>query len=281
MSEWFKGGRRIDGIDPDDRGFRYGDGVFETIAIRDGQARLWGRHANRLAAGCTRLGILPIDADAWYSQLVAALSVSGIDAHRATARLVVTAGSSERGYTRPNDASPGVYVEIAPAAAQDDSLYADGAVVRRCATRIGWQPQLAGFKTLNRLDQVLARREWSDESVFEGLMCDRDDNLICGTMSNVFIVQGNRILTPALTHAGVAGVMRGLLIELTALTGDAVIESHIGWQDVRDCDELFLSNSQFGVVPVRRCGDARWPVGARARAMRAALFENGVAEGPA
>ena len=176
--------------------------------------------------------------------------------------------------------TPAVFMELTAAKPLNDELYSDGAVVRRCATRIGWQPQLAGIKTLNRLDQVLARREWSSESVFEGLMCDRDDYVICGTMSNVFIVRDNQLLTPALTHAGVAGIMRDLLIDVVESAGDTVTESHLTWQDVLTGDEVFLSNSQFGVMPVRRCGDARCSVGPRSIELRSALRERGVVEGP-
>ena len=73
MSEWFVDGERVEHIDPNDRGFRYGDGVFETIAIRDGQPRLLDRHFKRLAAGCTRLGVALANSDTLEADLLTAL----------------------------------------------------------------------------------------------------------------------------------------------------------------------------------------------------------------
>ena len=281
MSEWYQNGQAVHGIAPSDRGFRYGDGLFETIAIRRGKPRLWELHADRLATGLKTLGIPGVSTETCLQQLSSALTATTMNIERAAARLVVTAGSSERGYERPAHIQPAIFIELCPSEPADDSLYEQGALTRRCDTVISRQPAVAGLKTLNRLDQVIARREWSDETVFEGLMCDRDDNLICGTMSNVFIVADNRVMTPRLTRSGVAGVMRQQVIDVLGETGQPVTVADIQWTSLLAADEVFLSNSQLGVIPVRRCDDHEWPVGTLTRGLQAALREAGVSEGPA
>ncbi len=88
-----------------------------------------------------------------------------------------------------------------------------------CNTRLGRNPVLAGIKHLNRLEQVLARNEWDDSGVMEGLMTDRENNLIEGTMSNLFLVRDRCIYTPDLSVCGVAGVMRSVILELASAAG--------------------------------------------------------------
>ena len=84
------------------------------------------------------------------------------------------------------------------------------------------QPALAGIKHLNRLENVLARAEWSDPDIAEGLLCDANDNVIGGTMSNLFIARAGLLITPELSRCGVAGMMRDLVMELAHTHGIAV-----------------------------------------------------------
>ncbi|MFQ5609680.1 MAG: aminotransferase class IV, partial [Woeseiaceae bacterium] len=152
MSFWYTEEGAIESVAAADRGFRYGDGLFETIAIRDGQPRLWRLHVERLANGCKRLGI-PTPDDAHLASLVRnALARSGIDTERAISRLVVTAGAGTRGYRRPEGIRPGVLVEVTASQALPRRLYRDGVEVRQCRTPLARQPLLAGIKSLNRLE---------------------------------------------------------------------------------------------------------------------------------
>jgi 4-amino-4-deoxychorismate lyase len=137
------------------------------------------------------------------------------------------------------------------------------------------------MKTLNRLEQVLARKEWSDDSVFEGLTLDADGRVICGTMSNVYLITGQNLVTPAITRCGVSGVMRRHLL---ALLDRAQIDCHV--RDVRieevwASDGLFISNSQFGILPAKRCGTHTWQPREIFRRLAVLLSDSGIAEGPA
>jgi 4-amino-4-deoxychorismate lyase len=143
---------------------------------------------------------------------------------------------------------------------------------------ISVQPRLAGIKSLNRLDQVLARQEWRSEDPWEGLMLDPDGHIICGTMSNVFFVHDNRISTPRLDRAGVAGIMRRHVIELLDADSIRVEEKRLTTADLDSADEVFLTNSQVGAVPVSKIGERTLSPDAETRRVMDLLAGNGVPE---
>ncbi len=278
MSTWYRKGQPCSAVPIDDRALHYGDGVFETIAIRNGEARLWSMHVDRLQAGCARLGIAVPAADELQQELAQALLATDIDSSYALVKIIVSAGSAGRGYRRPDktrtELFTGVFESVHPA----DNLVREGVVTRLCETIVAAQPALAGIKSLNRLEQVLARNEWQDPGVFEGLMCDADGQLICGTMSNVFVVHDNSICTPSLDRCGVAGVMRRHVIAILSANGKAVRERVLAWDKFMSADEVFLTNSQFGVVPVRACDDREWPVGPVTGRVLGLLAASGIEE---
>jgi 4-amino-4-deoxychorismate lyase len=278
MSEWFADGQRISSIAADDRAAQYGDGLFETIAIRDGVPRLWDAHVARLQTGCARLGMI-CPAVAWLrAQLAAAIAQATEASAMMTAKLVITAGPGPRGYRRSPDSRAIVRIGIFASSLPPAERYREGVDVRLCATRLAVQPQLAGIKSLNRLEQVLARSEWHDTRVFEGLLLDTGGRLICGTMSNVFIAAQSVLMTPAITRCGVSGIMRGHVISLLQAAGIACDVRDLQTDALHAADEVFLTNSQFGVVPVRRCASHGWPVGAITRRAQALAATHGVPE---
>jgi 4-amino-4-deoxychorismate lyase len=122
--------------------------------------------------------------------------------------------------------------------------------VRLCATPLGLNPRLAGLKTLNRLESVLARAEWRDVRIWEGLMQDVEENIVCGTMSNLFLRRGSSLATPMLDRCGVAGVMRRWILERAGDLGLSPVEERIRWQDLREAEEVFMSNAVVGLRSV-------------------------------
>ncbi len=131
---------------------------------------------------------------------------------------------------------------------------------------------------MNRLDQVIARSEFDDPGLFEGLMFDADDRLICGTMSNVFIVREHAVSTPSLERCGIAGIMREQVITLAARLRIPCHIRDIDRDELSRADEVFLTNSQFGLLPVAAIDGQSWPVGPVTRQCMRALEEIGVAE---
>lgn len=254
---FFVDGRRGGRIDPRDRGFQYGDGLFETIKVGDGRLEFWGRHMARLRAGCARLGIPEPDA-AVLEREAAALS-AGQD--RAILKIIVTRGPGGRGYHVPDAVSPTRVVSRHPWPDYPDSNWDEGVRIRLCETRLSDQPALAGLKHLNRLDQVMARREWDDPGIAEGLMRDRDGDAIEGTMTNLFVVRGGVLRTPDLSRCGVAGIMRAVVLDMAGLLSIRAELGRVRLDDVTGADEVFLTNSSIGLWPVRAFEGARFAIG--------------------
>lgn len=277
MSDWYANGQAIASLALDDRAAQYGDGVFETIAIRDGMPRLLDAHIARLQSACARLGLACPAPATLRAELAVALAATSVATGFATAKLVIVAGGVARGYRRPADAETLLRVGIFPAAPLTPQHYHDGVDTLLCNTRLAEQPQLAGIKSLNRLEQILARSEWSDRE-FEGLLCDAGGRLICGTMSNVFLAKQSTLVTPAITRCGVAGIMRGHVLGLLHAAGIDCEVRDVARAELFAAEEVFLTNSQVGVVPVRRCATQQYTIGALTRRTQALAVANGVAE---
>lgn len=253
-------GQPRDSVSALDRGLSYGDGLFETIRFEDGKAPLWTRHMQRLANGCARLRLpVPDAALLWREaqQVGAALS-------RFVLRITLTRGESERGYAPPAVVAATRIVAAFPPPLLPASLYIDGIRLHRCRVTLADQPLLAGIKHLNRLEQVLARAEWNDAAIGEGLVCDRHGNVISATSANVFAVIDGVPVTPALDRCGVAGVARAAMLDAFShcQVRDLPLE-----QALR-ASELFLSSSIRGILPVQAVGDTVYAPGPVVRAMQ-------------
>ncbi|MDH3621145.1 MAG: aminodeoxychorismate lyase [Gammaproteobacteria bacterium] len=277
MSEWFDTKGKALSLDPANRGFQYGDGLFETIAIRGGKPRLWQSHLERLVKGCERLG-LETTPDSLECVLDSALSGCEQDTSYCIAKIIVTAASGVRGYGRSAPSPGEIYVGVFPATPRDKNVYRDGVDTMLCETRLATGSPVAGLKTINRIEQVLASSECRAAGLFEGFTRDADDRLICGTISNVFIVTNNRIRTPSLDRCGVEGTMRRLVIDLLNDQGTGVEVCDLAEDDLAAADEVFITNSQMGAVPVRRCGDYEWDIGSTTHRVLGLLADFGIEE---
>lgn len=235
-----------------DRGLQYGDGLFETLAVREGRPLLWDCHMERLLEGCRRLRFAPVDLS------LLKLEAEGLCAGwaRAVLKIIVTRGPGVRGYRIERGVAATRIVAISTAPDYPIHYYQDGIAVRLCSTRLGCNPALAGVKHLNRLEQVLARDEWADAGIAEGLMRDARGYVVEGTMSNVFMVKRGIIASPRLTECGVAGVMHGRVVEWARVNGFPLEERNLVLDEIKCADEVFLCNSLIGVWPVRQLEDA-------------------------
>jgi 4-amino-4-deoxychorismate lyase len=254
---------RIDGVAAStvpaaDRGLAYGDGLFETLRVLAGRAPLWSLHMDRLAEGCRRLGMPAPDPQVLGDDVAAVCE--GLD--DAVVRLTWTRGVGPRGYAPPQPATGMRMVAAAPMPALDVVGVAQGIELFECATRLAIQPALAGIKHLNRLEQVLARHEWHDARYAEGLLCDMHGHPVCATAANLFAVIDGELLTPAVDRCGVAGVARRLVL---GWFGDAR-QVELDRPTLDTADEVFLTSSIRGMLPVRAIGARRWQVGPIVRA---------------
>ncbi|MFN7086785.1 MAG: aminodeoxychorismate lyase [Burkholderiales bacterium] len=241
-----------------DRGLAYGDGVFRTLAVRGGRPRHWQRHYARLRDDCRALGIVCPDAATLLAEVIHAVA----DETDCAVRITVTCGPGERGYARPAAAHPTRIVMSSPLPQPAADQGVHGVKVHLCALRLGFQPALAGIKHLNRLENVLARTEWNDPAIAEGLLLDPEGNAIEGTMSNLFIVErGRDLATPSLARCGVAGVTREIIIGRARRHGVACEVGDILLERLLRADEVFLVNSLIGVWQVRELAGRNWAQG--------------------
>jgi 4-amino-4-deoxychorismate lyase len=230
-----------------DRGLQYGDGLFETIACPDGRPRFLAEHLQRLSEGCRRLHIPWNGAELLREEV--GRTAAGV---RCIVKVIVTRGeTSARGYAPLPTAGPTQIVLRYPWPAVPRDIQARGMCVQLGAMRLAENERLAGIKHLNRLEQVLARAEWSDPAIGESLLSSRSGELISGTMSNVFVVGEKSLRTPRLESCGVHGIMRGVVIREARAAGLDVGELPIAWSEVRHLGEAFLTSSVLGVCPIR------------------------------
>lgn len=239
-------GKAVDCVASADRGLLYGDGLFETIAVVDGVLRHWPRHLCRLQAGCDRLGIPAVDAALLEDEC---RTLAG-DAAKAVLKVIITRGRGGRGYRVPDKPVATRIVQLHEWPVFPSACAGHGVNVRVCNTRLAQQPALAGIKHLNRLEQVLARQEWSDPDIMEGLLLDSAGHLIEGTMSNIFLVRHGTLLTPDLRQCGVAGIMRTRVLELADRLSLAASVRPVEIKHLREADEVFICNSLIGIWPV-------------------------------
>ncbi len=225
-------------IEAADRGLQFGDGAFETLRLQAGVPVLWGRHWSRLCRGLDRLGIpRPREQDCLDELARVSLNVPSM------AKLIVTRGPGPRGYAPPVVVHPTrIVIGGAPLDIPDAS---DILRLGVCRTRVSRSP-VPGCKHLNRLENVLARREWADDWD-EGLMLDAGGRVRCGTQSNVFVLEGDALLTPGLAVHGVAGTRRGWLLDHAGSAGLAVRETSMTLEQLRRGDAIFLTSARLGL----------------------------------
>lgn len=260
-----------------DRAIQFGDGLFETFRVCGGQVEYLQRHLSRLRAGCQRLQLVGLD----YERLQDQIHTLARQTHECVIKLIISRGSSVRGY-RVVDGEPlTVILGQYPAPQYPPAMQSDGIRVRVCDMRLARQPLLAGIKHLNRLEQVLARTEWNDESIYEGLLLDSCDQLVEGTMSNLFLVRGSQLYTPDLRKCGVSGILRSVIIDVSGTLELDTRVTGLSLQDAGRADELFVCNSITGILPVRRIdGIGEYRVGPITRRLIQALENHDDANNP-
>lgn len=256
-----------------DCGLRYGDGLCETMAVHQSKILLESYHLERLQKGCKLLGIAAPAVPALKRELAHAVH----DQSQAILNFILTRGCA--GYA--GRAAPGarttriVSLESWP---EYPRQWAEtGIHLRICDTHVSRNRRLAGLKHLNRIEQVLARLEWTEaDNIQEGLMLDEEGSVIGGTMSNVFAWLSHGVLaTPALRMAGVEGVMRRWLLECAAREGIQMRVATLSLTELVNAAEIFVCNSVIGVWPVTAIGAWKFSVGAITRRAQQWAGESG------
>lgn len=254
-------------IEPGDRGLSYGDGVFRTMRMADTQNRNWQRQFVKLVSDCARIGIACPDATLFEQDIALLSANSDTD----IVKLIVTRGVGQRGYLAPSVANPTRIVSAIPLPVYPEHCLQNGVAVRICQLRLARQPLLAGIKHLNRLENVLARNEWHDPDIMEGLMLDEAGFVIGGTMTNLLVLRGRVLYTPDLSFSGIAGVTRERILAFAQSLGLSIKIAQLSLSDLFEADEVMLCNSVIGVWQIRELRHKQWQKGQYAALFRSLL----------
>ncbi|SDK11345.1 4-amino-4-deoxychorismate lyase [Methylophilus rhizosphaerae] len=249
-------GKLVSGIAPTNRGFAYGDGVFRTMRLLDGELQDWPQHYQTLVADCSKIQIVCPSADLLMQDF--RLLVSSAAAEEAASgiiKIIITRGEGARGYAPPAICEPTRVLVQSPLPVYPAAIYQQGVALYTCQTRLAQQPLLAGIKHLNRLENVLARAELKDPRFFDGLLRDYDGHVIEAVSGNLLIQKENVIMTPALDQCGVAGVMRQKIMDWYRTHGQPVAVTAISLEQLLAADAVVIANSVYGVLQVTQIDD--------------------------
>lgn len=272
MSNVLINGVNTEYIDVMDRGLHYGDGLFETILYSAGKLQFWSQHLLRMSEGAEKLGI-DFPGEQCFLDDVTAL-IGNVDSEDIIIKLILTRGSGPRGYTIKAKTTPLRVTSVDKYLNQEQhqALARDGIHMTVCSQGVSINKGLAGLKHLNRLENVIARNEWKDE-YDEGLMLDHDQNVIEGTMSNLFIVKDGVLCTPDLSYSGVAGIMKQNILAIAEKNDMPIHIQQIPLDALFDADEIFVSNSIIGIWPVVKIDTNDYKIGDVCASLQAKLTD--------
>lgn len=233
-----------------DRGLNYGDGLFETMLSNNQQIPLLERHLQRLKLGCATLAIAFPDEAQIRAEISTLLNNSNTALGTVIVKLIITRGSGGRGFSPSDEPTSNRVLMSLPYPSDYCGFKNEGIRTHVCQTRLSSNPQLAGLKHLNRLEQVLASKERQHTSYDEGIMLDYDGFVIEGTRSNLFLISENALITAELSSSGVAGVFRQTVMDSCHKLGIQVDVRRIQEEMLKQCDGLFMTNAISGILPV-------------------------------
>ena len=250
-----------------DRGLAYGDGFFETM-LWDSNGKyneeigveFWNRHLKRIIKGCKLMKInIPGEQEIFNqrNKILFKSKANGVDS--GLLKLIITRGVGGRGYKFEKNMIANLIFLSFEKPQLELKNYESGVRVRLCKTKLSINKNLSGLKHLNRLDSVLARSEWEDDS-FEGIFVDSEKNIIEGTMTNIFFIKKNVLITPTILDSGISGVMRQVVIDEGKRFFDEVIEKRIKLIELQDFDQMFLTNSVLKIMPVKLFNEHKFSI---------------------
>ena len=240
-------------INPFDRGLSFGDGVFRTFLVRNRYPINWDMHYEKLKVDA---GILKIKTPTKKDLLHDIKKLFSVD-KTYIGKVIITRGISDQGYQyKRNIKSTRIVLKINYKKI-DRGFYLNGVRLKVCKTRVSYNDFYGGVKHLNRIDNVLAKAELND-SVFDGLMLDKNNYINECVSSNVFARYGKVIVSPKQTNAGVSGVCKQIIIKNAKLLGFKFKYQDINLQKLKSADEVIITNSIFGALYINQIEEKKW-----------------------
>lgn len=235
-----------------DHGFLYGDGVYETLRAYRGRVFQLAEHLARLERSASRIQLtLPVSRGRLTDLVRESLLRNQLQ--EAYLRITVSRGAGEIGLDPALCKAPTLVIIAKPFQPYPESLYADGVSVLIAKTKRNLPEALPPqVKSLNFLNNILAKMEAKAAGAHEALMLNHRGELTEGTTSNLFVVQGGRVRTPAVECGILNGITRGLVLQLASELGIPSEEARLTVDDLLRADECFLTNTTQEVLPVTR-----------------------------
>lgn len=234
-------------ISESDRGFNYGDGIFTTLLVQSAKPIHYPLHESRLKYGCQRLCI-PEPSWLTIGKEVTSLCT---DEPKAVIKIIITRGEGGRGYS-PTGANQANVVITKHAYPEKYETWQNGIEIGIADTKLGLNPLTAGIKHLNRLEQVLIRKELDEKQLLEGVVADINGHVISVSAGNLFWQIGTEWFTPSLQNSGIEGIMRHLLIQYCQENDISCRQVLVDIEKLLKADSVLICNSIMGLVPIKR-----------------------------
>lgn len=245
-------GQQINHIAVNDRGFAYGDGIFTTGKISAGKIERLPLHLQRLNYGCEQLMINKPDLPSLEIELNKVAELFDC----AVIKVIITSGTGGRGYSRVGVGTPTIVINVFEFPQHYHQWQAQGIHLGVSKQRLGINPMLKGLKHLNRLEQVLLRKELDQQGEDDLLVLNVNEQVVETTCANIFWFNNGCLYTPDITFSGVAGVMRDSV--LTVFKNTCV--KNFTLSDLHNASSMFICNSVMGIVPVNKFIDKALPI---------------------
>jgi aminodeoxychorismate lyase len=235
-----------------DRSFLYGDGLFETIRITNGQPFLWREHIERLERGAAFFKIL-LPYKETEIEFAARHLLSQNDVMEGVVRIHLSRGPSERGYALPKEQKPTLVVSTHKSLHTSHS----GVKIITSIVRVLADDPLTQHKTANRLPNIMARREADEAGVDESLILNNRNEIAEASAANIFILRGEELVTPPLSAGALAGTTRAFVLKMAKVFGLRSAEEPIFVEDVMRSDAAFLTSAHWLVTPILSLDNTR------------------------
>jgi len=249
-----------------DRGFLYGDGLFETMRVCQGRIFRWRDHWRRLQSGGEFLGIrLPMNEETLHE---AALELARRNQLAdAFLRLTVSRGVGPRGYSPKGADQPTLTMTTHPMPESNDREMPRWKLITS-SIRVAAGEPLTQFKTCNKLAQIMARAEADAVGAHEALVCNTDGFVVEASSSNLFWLEGQTACTPPVASGILPGVTRTVVLELCEALAVPTKEALVRPEQLRGSDGIFLSLSTAGIAPAIELDGCPLPVPGLAQTLR-------------
>ena len=233
-----------------DRGFTYGDGLFETMRSYSGKIFRMECHLDRLFRSARSIFIdLPMTKNEIRSAINASIELNKLS--NSIVRLTITRGEQDPGLNIDYSAPPTVVIIVRPTKVISKNVYKKGIGIKLYKkSAIRTQGISNQIKSCNYLSNILLREKAIKEGFFEAILLDNDNNATEGTFSNIFIIKNNQLKTPSLNEFVLSGIIRKSILDICRANNISFKETAITEKDLYEADEIFLTNSGIEVLPV-------------------------------